>query len=480
MSSLLVSNIHTLVTMDEQRREIADGAMLIRDGWIEQVGTTAEINEPGEETVDLADHIVLPGLINTHHHLYQTLTRAIPDAQNAGLFDWLRTLYPIWSQLTPHHIAVSTQVGLAELALSGCTTTSDHLYLFPPGCRLDDQIEAAGKVGIRFHAARGSMSLGESDGGLPPDHIVEDENFILADTQRLLESYHQPEPGAMLRVVVAPCSPFSVSTDAMQESAELARSMRARLHTHLAETWDEDSFCRDRFGMSPIDYAESVGWLGEDVWYAHAVHIGEVGRRKMAASRTGVAHCPTSNMRLASGIAPLRSLLKLGVPVGLGVDGSASNDSSHMLAEVRQAMLLSRLANSLTNTQQSQPRFHEAPQFKDSGPEGMGPDLDSNQLLTARGALEIATRGGAEVLGRPELGSLQPGQAADFIALNLNRLEYAGALHDPVAAAVFCTPQKVEHSFVHGRQVVKGGELLSIDLPRLIRTHNQAAKQLLA
>lgn len=453
MPTLLARNAKVLVTMDEGRREIADGGLFARDGWIEQVGASPELPESADIVLDLGGHLVLPGLINTHHHLYQTLTRAVPQAQDADLFHWLKALYPIWARLTPEDIRVSTQVGLAELALSGCTTAADHLYLFPNGCRLDDEIEAAGPIGIRLHASRGSMSLGESQGGLPPDTVVESPRVILDDCRRVIEAFHDPAPGAMVRIVVAPCSPFSVTADLMRESAELARAHAVALHTHLAETLDEERFCLETFGRRPLAHVESFGWSGGDVWFAHAVHIeaGEVDR--MAASGIGVAHCPTSNMRLASGIAPLRRYLAAGVRVGLGVDGSASNDSSHMLAEARQAMLLARLSAA------------EHPEL-------------AADLLTARQALELATRGGAAVLGRSDLGSLEVGKCADFIAVSLNRLEYAGGLHDPVAAAIFCAPAGVDLSVVHGRVVVEEGRLVGLDLPPLIEKHNRAATRL--
>ncbi len=441
--------------MDHGRRELRDAGLFARDGWIEQVGLTSELPAAADEILDLRDHIVLPGLINTHHHLYQTLTRAVPAAQDAGLFSWLKTLYPIWARLQPQDIRTSTTLGLAELALSGCTTASDHLYIFPNGCRLDDAIEAAAKVGLRFHASRGSMSLGESQGGLPPDSVVEQPQAILKDTLRLIEAYHDPRPGSMLRLVVAPCSPFSVTPELMRESAALARAHQVHLHTHLAETLDEDAFCREQFGRRPLAYAEELDWSGPDVWFAHAVHIdpAEVGR--MARAGIGVAHCPTSNMRLSSGIAPVRRYRAAGVKVGLGVDGSASNDSSHLLAEARQAMLLSRLGAAVAPAIDDQPA-----------------------LLTARRALEMATLGGAQVLGRTDVGSLEPGQCADFVAVDLNRLEFAGGLHDPVAALVFCSPATVDMNFVHGRPIVRQGQLVTADLPPLIEAHNRAARRL--
>lgn len=451
MTTLLLRHARLLVTMDDARREIPDGAVFARDGWISQVGPTSDLPPTADEVVDLTDHVVLPGLVNTHHHLYQSLTRAVPAAQDTGLFGWLQTLYPIWARLTPDDIEVSTQVGLAELALSGCTTAFDHLYLFPNGSTLDIEIEAAHRVGLRFHASRGSMSLGQSRGGLPPDSVVEEEEAILADCERLVARYHDPDPGAMTRVVIAPCSPFSVTPELMREAAALARHLGVTLHTHLAETADEERFCQERFGRRPVELAEDLGWVGPDVWFAHAVHVSPEEVTRLAANRTGVAHCPTSNMRLASGIAPLRRYLAAGVRVGLGVDGSASNDGGHLLGEARQAMLLSRVLN----------------------PEG-------EPLLTGRQALELATRWGAAVLGRTDVGSLEPGKAADVVAVDQNRLEYAGAQHDPAAALVFCAPLTVDHSWVHGRRVVRDRGLTTVDVEALIDQHNRAARRLVA
>lgn len=455
MSTLLVRNATVLVTMDDRRREIPRGGLWARDGWIEAVGPTEGLPQTADEILDLDGHLLLPGLINTHHHLYQTLTRAVPIAQDADLFGWLRALYPIWARLTPEDIRISTQLGLAELARSGCTTAADHLYLFPNGSRLDDEIEAARDVGIRLHASRGSMSVGESQGGLPPDQVVEEEDVILADSDRLISMFHDANPGAMTRVVVAPCSPFSVSPDLMRESARLARSRRVQLHTHLAETLDEERYCLERFGKRPLAYAEDLDWTGPDVWFAHAVHITPDEVARMGGARSGVAHCPSSNMRLASGIAPVRRYLAANVRVGLGVDGSASNDSSHMLAEARQALLLARLAHAAAPSVNGTPG-----------------------LLSARQALELATRGGAAVLGREDVGSLEPGKCADFLALNLNRVEYAGAGHDPVAAAVFCSPVLADHLFVHGRAVVTEGRLVGLELDPLIEAHNRASRRL--
>lgn len=438
--------------MDDDGTEIADGGLYAVDGIIKHVGTTSELPDSADEVLDLSGHVVLPGLINTHHHFYQTLTRAVPGAQDVGLFDWLRTLYPIWARITPDDVRIATRLALAELALSGCTTSSDHQYVFPNGSRLDDQIEGAAGVGLRFHAARGSMSLGESDGGLPPDSVVEDQEAILLDTERVIEAFHDPAPGAMTRIVVAPCSPFSVTEELMRESANLARRHGVHLHTHVAETYDEEQFCIERFGRRPVELMEDLGWVGDDVWYAHGVYINDGEIDRLAESGTGIAHCPSSNMRLGSGIAPVRRYLASGVRLGIGVDGSASNDGSHLLGEARQAMLLSRLA--------------------------AAPSIEGGRLLTAREVLRIATRGSAAVLGRDDIGSLEPGRGADFIAISLDRIEYAGALHDPVAAVLFAAAVRVDHSFVHGKPVVRDGELVGVELPKLIEEHNRAAKRL--
>ncbi|WP_299027667.1 8-oxoguanine deaminase [uncultured Thermanaerothrix sp.] len=459
MSTLLVKHAALLITMDGLRREIPGGGLFIRDGFIEQVGPTAELPTTADEVLDLRGYIVLPGLINTHHHFYQTLTRAVPAAQNANLFNWLKTLYPIWARMTPEDIYISTQTALAELALSGCTTASDHLYLFPNGSRLDDEIAAAQEVGVRLHASRGSMSLGESQGGLPPDSVVDTEDHILRDSQRLIEAYHDPKPGAMVQIVLAPCSPFSVTGNLMRESARLARQYGVHLHTHLAETQDEEVFCLQRFGYRPVAYMEHLEWVGDDVWFAHAVHVNAAEIQVFARTGCGVAHCPSSNMRLASGIAPVMRYLAHGVKVGLGVDGSASNDSSHLLGEARQAMLLARLGAALEGASLS--------------------SEDAPPLMTARQALELATRGGAAVLGRSDIGSLEPGKCADFVAFDLNALDYTGALHDPVAALVFCQPQRASYTVVHGRVIVKDGVLQTLDLPRLIERHNRASQRLL-
>jgi len=458
MSTLLVKHAELLVTMDDHRREIPDGGFFIRDGFIEKVGPTSTLPDKADEVLDASGHVILPGLINTHHHFYQTLTRAVPAAQDANLFNWLKTLYPIWARMTPEDIRTSTQTALAELALTGCTTASDHLYLFPNGSKLDDEIEAAQSVGLRLHASRGSMSLGESKGGLPPDSVVDDEDKILEDSERLIRQYHRAEPGSMVQIVLAPCSPFSVTGVLMKESAILARKYGVHLHTHLAETQDEEEFCQQKFGYRPVAYMQSVDWMGKDVWFAHSVHVSKDEINVYAKEGCGVAHCPSSNMRLASGIAPLREMLSAGVHVGLGVDGSASNDGSSMLAEVRQAMLLARLK---------------------AGLEGASLSSTGEEIFTARQALEVATRGGAAVLGREDIGSLETGKCADFIGFKLDHLEFAGALHDPLAALVFCQSRQVDLNYVHGKAVVKDGALTGLDLQAHIEKHNRASKRLL-
>lgn len=446
MSTLLVKHADLLITMDRQRRQIADGAIFVRDQAIVQIGATHELPAAADTVLDARGLVILPGLVNTHHHLYQSLTRCI--AQNAVLFDWLKTLYPIWAGLTPEAVYLGTKLGLAELMLSGCTTSSDHHYLWPNGSRIDDQIEAAVELGIRFHASRGSMSLGESAGGLPPDTVVETEAAILADCRRAIETYHQAARFGMVRVVVAPCSPFSVTPDLMRESAQLARSYGVRLHTHLAETQDEEEFCQQMFGQRPVDYVAGLGWTGQDVWHAHCVHLNDDEIGLFARTGTGTAHCPSSNMRLASGIAPVRRLLDRGAPVGLGVDGSASNDSGHLLAEARQAMLLQRV-------------------------------LGNPAGLSAMEALEIATLGGAAVLGRDDIGALAPGMAADFIGINLAQVTYSGARHDPLAAVVFCAPQQVDLSVINGVVRVRDGAIVGLDLPDLVRRHTAMSQRLL-
>lgn len=447
MSTLLIRDADLLVTMADDGAEIAGGGLYAVDGLIAQVGPSSDLPAAADIVIDARGMLIMPGLVNTHHHFCQTLTRCM--AQDQHLFGWLTTLYPIWANITPEAVYTATKTALAELLLSGCTTTSDHTYLWPNGARLDDQIRAAQELGARFHAARGSMSVGQSKGGLPPDHVVEDEAHILADSRRLIEQYHDPLPGAMLRVVLAPCSPFTVSLDLMRESLALARSYGVHSHTHLAETIDEERYCMERFGRRPVELIEDLGWVGPDVWHAHVVHPSGDEVARLGASRTGVAHCPCSNMRLASGIAPVRKMRDHGVPVGLGVDGSASNDGASMIGEVRQALLLQRV--------------------------GFGPDA-----MTAREALEIATLGGAKVLNRNDIGALAPGMVADFVAFDLGHVAYAGGHHDPLAALVFCTPTQVHTSVINGRVVVKDGQLATVDLPRVLERHNQLARQLVS
>lgn len=446
MSTFLVQHALLLATFDSQSREILDGGLFVRDNVIEQVGATAELPPTADRVLDARDMVVLPGLVNTHHHLYQTLTRAVPAAQNAVLFDWLKTLYPIWANLTPDAVYTSALAGLAELILTGCTTAADHLYLVPNGSSHDDEIRAAQELGIRFHPTRGSMSLGESQGGLPPDRVTQDEETILRDSRRVIETFHDDARYSMCRVGLAPCSPFSVTPSLMVESARLARAYGVRLHTHLAETLDEEHFCLDRFGKRPVDYAESLEWLGDDVWFAHSVWVNDAEIERYRETGTGVAHCASSNMLLGSGIAPVVKMIQRGVKVGLGVDGSASNDASHMLHEARQAMLLQRVGGD--------PR-----------------------ALSARAALDLGTRGGARVLGRDDIGALEAGMAADFVGVNLNRLNYAGT-HDPLAALVFCDTPRVDLSVINGRVIVEQGQLLTLDLPPVVERHNRLAREM--
>jgi 8-oxoguanine deaminase len=466
MSTLLIKNA-LIVTMDDHQREIPDSGLFVRDGFIEQVGATRDLPQSADEILDLKGHIVLPGLVNTHHHFYQTLTRVVPAAQDANLFNWLKTLYPIWARMNAEDIFISTQTALSELALSGCTTASDHLYLFPNGSKLDDEIAAAKVVGLRLQASRGSMSLGESKGGLPPDSVVDSEDSILKDSQRLIQQYHDSRPGAFVQIVLAPCSPFSVTSDLMKQSAKLAREYKVHLHTHLAETEDEEQFCLQKFGHRPVGYMQEVDWVGEDVWFAHAVWVNDEEIKTFAKHKCGVAHCPTSNMRLASGIAPIKEYRKAGVNVGLGVDGSASNDGSHLLGEVRQAMLLSRVKEGITGYSASPAALS-----------GAG-EVEARKLMTARDALWLGTRGGAAVLGRADIGSLEAGKCADFFAVNMNKLDFAGGLHDPVSALVFCQPVKVDYTVVGGKFVVKEGKLVTVDECKLVEQHNKAAKRLL-
>jgi 8-oxoguanine deaminase len=474
MSSLLIENATCIATLDDadpaNGRELTDASLFVRDNQIEWLGPASELppalRSEATEVIDARGHLVTPGLVNTHHHMYQSLTRAIPGVQDAELFGWLRGLYPIWAGLTPEMVQVSTQVAMAELLLSGCTTSSDHLYIYPNGVRLEDSIEGAKAIGMRFMATRGSMSVGQSAGGLPPDRVVEKEDAILKDSQRLIETWHSAAHGAMLQVALAPCSPFSVSPALMRESAALARSFKGqgvRLHTHLAENDHDIAYSREKFNKTPAQYAQELGWLGEDVWHAHCVKLDDEGISLFAASRTGVAHCPCSNMRLASGIAPIRRMLNAGVPVGLGVDGSASNDAAHMVNEARQALLLARVGRAL-----------QAPETRE-GKTFLGCDLGPAEM-TARDALHIATRGGARVLGRTDIGHLAPGMCADIALFDLRTLGFAGgAVHDPVASLLLCASPQAACTVVNGRVVVRNGQLATVDLGPLLERHNRLA-----
>jgi len=467
MATLLIKNAQVVATMDDAQKEWVDGSIFIRDNLIESVGPADAMPDSADRVIDARGHVVTPGLINTHHHMVQSLTKAVPVSQNAELFAWLKGLYPIWAGLTPDMVRVSTQVAMAELLLSGCTTSSDHLYIYPNGVRLDDSIDGARAIGMRFVATRGSMSVGESKGGLPPDRVVEDEDAILTETRRLIEGHHDASFGSMLNVAVAPCSPFSVSRDLMRVSAELARSYGVRLHTHLAENDHDLAYSQATFNCTPTQYAEDLGWVGEDVWHAHCVKLDDAGISLFAATRTGVAHCPCSNMRLASGIAPIRKMLDAGVPVGLGVDGSASNDAAHILNEARQAMLLARVGRAM-----------QPPEVR-NGQTFFGCDLGPSEM-TPRDALRLATRGSAQVLGRArDIGQITPGYCADLALFKLDSLGFAGgAVHDPVGALMLCASAQANHVVVNGRVVVSSGELTTVDLPVLIEQHNHYAKAL--
>ena len=446
MGTLLVKNISRLITNDAASGEICDAGIFIKDNVIEKIGSSKDMPQTADNVIDASDKMVCPGFVNTHHHFYQTLTRAVPGAMDEKLFDWLVRLYPIWGELDPESTYISSLIAMAELILTGCTTASDHQYIWPHGALLDDQIRAANEIGLRFHAVRGSMTLGRSQGGLPPDHVVQTQDEILKESQRVIEKYHDNKRFAMTRVVLAPCSPFSVDESILIESAKLARSYPGvLLHTHVAETQDEEKFTMQRSGLRPARYMEKLGWVGNDVWWAHCIWINDDEIKMMAETGTGVAHCPSSNMRLGSGIAPIREMLDAGVKVGLGVDGSASNDSSHMIAEGRMAMLLQRVSK--------------------------GADA-----LTIQETLNLETTGGASVLGRDDIGILKPGMAADFIGISLDSLPFAGgACHNPLAALFLCTPPQVDFSVINGRQVVENGRITTIDLERIIEKHNEIA-----
>lgn len=449
MKSILIKNAELVVTMDANRRILKNASIYIENEKIVKVGPSKEIDYSANEVIDASGMIVLPGLINTHHHLYQTLTRCIPKVQSSELFDWLINLYEIWNRIGPKEVYISALTGMAELLLSGCTTTSDFLYVFPEGMNklIDEEIKAAKEIGIRFYPCRGSMSLGRSKGGLPPDEIVQDEDEILKDSERLIREYHDPSKYSMLRIALAPYSIFSVTIDLMEEIRKLAKKYKVLCHTHLAETLDEEQYCLKNYGKKPLEFLESLNWLGEDVWIANAIYLDDEEIKKLAKTKTGVSYCPTSNMRLGSGIAPIKEMMDQGVKVSIGVDGSASNDSSNMLAEIRMAMLLQRV------------RY-------------------GAKAMTALKALELGTLGGAKVLKRDDIGSIEPGKAADIIGINLKRINYAGALHDPVSAIVFCFSDKVDFSIINGKIIVKNGNLVTKPLSEIIDLHNELSLKL--
>ena len=461
MSLVLIDNAKVLVTMDDERREIENGAIVVRDNVIEMLGSSDQVHRElstqalqAQQIIDASGCILMPGLVNCHHHLYQTLTRSIGTVEGKSLFEWLQTLYPIWGQMDAEAVYISAKLGLAELMLSGATTVADHLYLFPNGARLDDEIRAARELGVRFHPTRGSMSLGQSQGGLPPDSVCEDEVDILGDCERVISEFHDPERYSMLRVGLAPCSPFSVTPELLRKTADLARRHAGvHLHTHLAETIDENRFCEQQFGMRPVAYMQSLGWTGDDVWFAHMVHPDPTEIGVLAETRSGVCHCPSSNMILASGIAPVRDMCDAGVRVGIGVDGSASNDGNQLLGEARQAMLLQRVG---------------WPGFESSA-----------DRFSAREALALATRGGAAVLGRDDIGSLEVGKAADLVAYRVDGIQHAGSGGDLVAGLLTCAPVNAWLVVINGRVVIERGQISGLDLESLITQHNKQAERLL-
>jgi len=465
MSTLLVRNIELLATFDDERREIADGALLVRDNVIEKVGTTAELaGETADSVVDLSGHVVMPGMVNTHHHMYQNLTRCM--VQDDELLVWLKTLYPIWAKLDDDAMRVSARVAMLELMQSGCTTSSDHLYILPNNCTLDSTIDVARDLGFRFHAARGAMSRGESQGGLPPDSCVEKEDAILRDAERLIGAYHDNSRHAMTRIVLAPCSPFSVTPTLMRDAAALARSHKGvNLHSHLAEELFEEKYCHDIYGMRPVDFAESVGWLGPDVWFAHAIFLNSEEIDRFAATGTGMAHCPSANMRCGQGIAKIREMLDKGVRVSLGVDGSASNDTSNLFLEARLALFLQRVAP------------HH---YLSEAPGGRGGFGGTPKALSAREALAAATRGGAAILGRDDIGHLAPGMSADFIAMRRDHLGLSGTDRDPLAALLLCGPFKVDYSWINGRAVIEQGGFVSADVDGALAEHRQTMQRIYA
>ena len=448
MPTLLLKNAAIIATMNDANEELNGQSIFCENGIIKKVGPLSALPNKADKIIELSDSIVIPGMVNTHHHLFQNLTRVIPNAQNESLFGWLTTLYPIWRGLGPRHIYISSAVGLAELVLSGCTTSTDHQYLFPKGSRLDDSIEAAIDVGIRFHPTRGSMSIGESKGGLPPDELTEDEQDILDDCERVISQFHDDSTNSMIKIGLAPCSPFSVSNDLMIQTALLARENNLNIHTHLAENYEDIEYSLAKFSMRPGEYAESLGWLGDDVWHAHCVQLDSDEVKLFGKTNTGIAHCPSSNMRLASGIAPLLEMFEHNVRVGLGVDGSSSNDSGHMLNEARQAMLLQRVKHGAS-------------------------------AITARQILRTATRGGAEVLRQKNIGQIAPGFSADMAIYDMHAIDLAGTQCDPLAGLVFCGPIKTKHTIINGCLVVEDGHLTKINLDSILREHRKLSIDLI-
>ncbi len=451
MSTLLVANADIVITMNAQRQKIHGGGLFVRDNIIEKIGRSEELPKEADQVIDATGLALLPGLVNTHHHFFQSLFRAIPGAQDHGLFDWLARLFPIYGELTYEALRLGSLTAMAEMILSGCTTSSDHHYLYTNDASLDAQIEAAQEIGLRFHATRGAMSLGHSQGGLTPDNLVQGEEEILEDCQRLITAYHDPNPFSMLRIGIAPCTPFTVTKQLMRETARLARAhQNVRLHTHVAETLDEEVYCQREFGQRPADYMAELDWVGSDVWWAHSIFVNRDEIKMLAETGTGVAHCPSSNMRLGSGICPVREMLDAGVQVGIGVDGSASNDCGHVINEARTAVLLQRVNG------------------------GAG-------SFTIYEGWELATRGGAAVLGRDEIGSLEVGKAADFIGIDLNTLSLAGgAVHDAQAALLLCRVDKVNLSIINGQVIVQDGNIQTIDQDDLIACHNRIAAEMVS
>jgi cytosine/adenosine deaminase-related metal-dependent hydrolase len=459
MNKLLIKTARVIATMNDKRTRIENGAIYIEDKVIRDVGPSASLEKKylrdkasDLRIIDATDKVILPGFVNTHHHLYQTLCRNIPATQDAKLFDWIKILYQVWREITPEGVYVSAQLGLGELLLTGCTTTSDQFYIFPQDKSknlIDEEIKAARELGIRFHPCRGSMSLGQSQGGLPPDDLVQGEEEILADCERLINQYHDAREFSMLRIALGPCSPFSVTRELLEETIKFARKKKVICHTHVAETLDEEDYCLEAHKMKPVAYLESLGWLGPDVWFAHAIHLSDEEIGLLAKTKTGVAHCPTSNLRLGSGIAPIRKMCDAGVPVSLAVDGSASNDSSDMLGELRQCLLIHRIKSGI-------------------------------ESMPADDVLWMATRGGAQVLGRDDIGSIENGKAADLIFMDIKKLGYAGGLHDPVAAVLFAGDSHiVDTAIVNGKILVQDGKLLTLDEGKIVEEANRIASQMI-